>query len=231
MLVLIALGLALTGVSVKGFQFHFEGLSAAFMQATGQDTQRRYSFFDLGSDLASSTVEPSLNDSVRWLQFIFYFFGLGVPVVYFVALVVLWIMPLSPKAQFVGFVGSQILGSWASLDVFALTLLVSTFEIAKFVAYIQTDGKLAIICDQFLSQNFHIKCFKVHAVVNAGTVLLVLSGICSLLVGQLVFWRVHKAMERASRANSAPVSLDAPRRIDQERGRTTGQLVDPPRYY
>ncbi len=61
--------------------------------------------------------------AIRWMQGSFFLFGLAMPLSLMVALLVLWVVPLSIAKQRQLFVLTEVLNAWSTLDVYSVSII------------------------------------------------------------------------------------------------------------
>jgi len=161
-----------------------------------------YSFVSVGMTIPPHSGVP--NDfAVRWMQISFFLFGVGMPLALLLALLVLWVFPMSISRQRQLFVLAEVLNAWSTLDVYSISILAALLEIQQFAAFIVGDS-----CDGInqLLENFDEaldgddKCFDVVAllldnawIIFTAAVLIILVGIPSLAICNIA---IHTRMKQ-----------------------------------
>jgi hypothetical protein len=136
----------------------------------------------LGTALPSASGSP-LDPGVRWIQASYFIYGLAMPVLFVVMVLVLWVFPLSLRTQKRVIVLTEIIYAWSAADVFVVAVVVAAFEIQQFAIFLIGDH-----CDglnQFLREYMDEAldgddvCFDVIATLKKVTnMLLLLSILC-----------------------------------------------------
>jgi len=198
-LLLISLGLVCIGVYLDSFYFEFKG-AAEVLSNFGSQTHRTYSIVTLGLTLPYTSAVPN-SAGIRLIQITFFLFTLLVPLVHFLVLLFLWLIPLKPRAQRTIFDFSEILNAWSSIEVFVISIIAAILEIQQFVAFIVGD-KCSLI-NELISKYAHgefteDKCFDVVANLSSGCWILFVACVIYLITGNFVMRICHSTVEQRS---------------------------------
>jgi len=189
------------GAYMNSFHFEFEGAAGLALTLTGQSVDAHYSLFHLAS-VVSSGVQSGFG--IYFMQASFIIFAAGTPIAQILALFVLWCVPLTMKYHHSIFVASEVLGAWAALEVFIVSIVASLLELPQFAAFIIGDK-----CDQinnvlagdlphlFPSQDQAI-CFNVVSKLDPGCLVLFGSALIATIVGQIVTRSAETALDERS---------------------------------
>jgi len=137
----------------------------------GDEATASYSLWEVGDVLPGSAEDPN-GISVRWIQVAYFIYALGMPWLYLLVLLYLWIMPLTVKSQLRLYKLSEVFYAWSAVEVFILAIIASLLEISQFAQFIigdKCDGInkiLAIFFDKILDGDD--KCFDVIATLTHG---------------------------------------------------------------
>jgi hypothetical protein len=153
----------IAGTFLQTILFSFEGLVGVLLK---DKSKVSYSFVTVGTSIPNDSGEPN-NFGVRWLQASFFMFGQAMPIALLLALLILWIVPLSINFQRQLFVLTEVLNAWSALDVFCVAIAAAIFQIQQFAAFIVGDkcdgiNKLIAMIDSNGVLNEDI-CFDVIA--------------------------------------------------------------------
>eukprot|EP00755_Sulcionema_specki_P007244 Sspe_Gene.37709::Locus_18203_Transcript_1_1_Confidence_1.000_Length_3941::g.37709::m.37709 len=203
LLLVVALGLLVSGVVVDTFNFEFKGATALALQLEHGDesaNKRAYSVVSLARAIwVQSTNSPVSRLGYGYLVTTFLMFAAAVPLLQVVALAVLWACPLTLHMQKVLFFANEVIAAWNALDVFVVALIASLLEISQFAGFM-IGGK----CDginQVLSAAGPVigldvnKCFDVRATLLNGCWIL----FAAALVGHVAYQVAWKAADKAIR--------------------------------
>lgn len=118
------------GSNVDCLKFTYAGMMGGLLPPENRETS--WSIVSMGLYITKSAPEVGFN--VVFLQLFFFMITLAVPLAYIVALLVLWMVPLTVKNQFRMYTIAEILHSWAAIDVFVAAVLAANVEIGAYVA-------------------------------------------------------------------------------------------------
>ena len=154
--------IVLGGTLVKVIQFDFVGLTGYLMD----DDVSSYSLVDIGVSIPAASGEPH-RFGVLFIQIIYFIFGIFLPIVFFAALGVLFVLPLSLANLRGVVVLTEVLNAWAALDVLVVSGVASVLEIRRFAQFMLGEGcgELNKILEETMDDELegHDKCFDVIA--------------------------------------------------------------------
>ena len=190
-LILLASISLVAGAIIPSFSFLFKGFAALALQLLNLSTSADYSLVNVGALMPNSSDSPD-SFSIRFLQLAYYIFVLVVPLANLLSLLVLWITPLTLRAQHRLFVVAEILNAWSALDVFVFAIIASLLQLRQFAKFIVGDR--CDVINAFLRNNLDHElhgddvCFDVISTLASGCWVLfcaaVLSTACSVVVMQ-----------------------------------------------
>eukprot|EP00747_Dinoflagellata_sp_TGD_P178486 gnl/TRDRNA2_/TRDRNA2_27432_c0_seq1.p1 gnl/TRDRNA2_/TRDRNA2_27432_c0~~gnl/TRDRNA2_/TRDRNA2_27432_c0_seq1.p1 ORF type:complete len:373 (-),score=38.08 gnl/TRDRNA2_/TRDRNA2_27432_c0_seq1:384-1373(-) len=155
---LVELGLVLAAWHTPMVMVELDGIVGSVLDVTGQSRQHRYSLSNIASHLGhQGSIDLSAALTV---------FAMALPALAIVALLLLWIVPLTGRARFVVLTACQTLVAWSSLDVVVVALLGAVlggeaYGIGKFLDMIIYTQNVAPLCKS-LRDNFSVACFDMH---------------------------------------------------------------------
>lgn len=150
----------------------------------GEDTSVPYSLISLGESIPTSAYDPN-SFGIRSIEAIYFVFTFAMPVAHLTVLLILWLIPMSPKVhsmitlinilQVQGRVYkiSEVLNAWSGLDVFIVSILVALVEINQMAQFIIGNrcDQINAILEKYFSDALHgeTTCFQVHTKLSDGT--------------------------------------------------------------
>lgn len=162
-LLLVTALFVIGGTFLDTMRFEFKGLVGLMLKDAAEVD---YSFVSVGTAIPEHSGVP--NDfAIRWLQASLFLFGQAMPFALLLALLVLWLVPMTLGWQRTFFVLAEVLNAWSALDVFCIAIAAALLEIQQFAAFIVGDS-----CDSinvFLAEHMDQalegddKCFDVVA--------------------------------------------------------------------
>lgn len=138
LLVLFAAGSLAAGAAIDSFEFVFKGAASFALTADHQSPSTSYSIISLGMQMPFSSPNPN-SFGVRFLQVTYFMFALGVPMAHLLSILILWVTPLTLRAQHRLFVLAEVFYAWAAIDVFVVVIIAALLEIRQFAAFIVGD--------------------------------------------------------------------------------------------
>jgi len=183
--------LALTGLFVETFEFRFLGLGGAVM---GEAAARPLSIIDLSLALPYASLNPN-GFAVRWIQVFFIGFVACTVLLYLLALLLLWLVPLTNQAHRQVLIVAQMLGCWSGLDVFMVAIAACSMEIRQYVKFMMGDACNSIdglmqrlIPGTWIENKIPgpLTCFDVEAKIYAGFWVLGLAAFLATATGRYV---------------------------------------------
>jgi hypothetical protein len=212
---MFALASLIGGAIVDAWEFVFQGAAGWALSVLGTDPSTSYSLISLGKNMPYSSSDPDAF-GVRFLQCTFFAFALGMPLAHMLSATLLWLYPLTLRAQNRLFVIVEAFNAWAALDVFVLTILACLLEIRQFAAFIVGDncdainGVITQVLGKFLDGDN--VCFDVVTKLSHGCYVLfggaVVWLVCSVVVMRTCHSAIHERKMAASRAASAINYMD-----------------------
>jgi hypothetical protein len=126
-------GLLAFACTVDTFSLEVVGLAG---QLLGPD-DARHSWSVVSIARLLPTASPMAGPgSMRLIQLFFLLFIVGLPLLFLLALTVLWAVPLSVAAQQRLLFVAEVLHSWSTPDVFVLTIIASSIELDRFAHFV-----------------------------------------------------------------------------------------------
>lgn len=177
----------IVGTFMNTFQFEFKGLTGYLMDP--DDRVMPYGLVSIGKVLPEASGSPK-DFGIRWIQASYFAFGLGMPLAFLVALLLLWVTPLTLRIQKFCVVMTEVLNAWNALDVFVISIVAAIMEIQQFASFIVGDS--CDLINEVLKENMDTelegddKCFDVVATLKESAVYLYLSAFFLVVVGILM---------------------------------------------
>jgi hypothetical protein len=207
---IVALVLVVVGTSIFSFRFHFFGLAGWALGLLGVQTDRSYSVFSVGTAVADSV--QTVTGTIVITQIIFIFTAAILPILHLVALIVLWLVPLTRRIQKYLYVTCEVLYAWASLDVFVLSIIAAILQIGQFAGFMVGDRCALIdpIAAAFLSRPLdgHTDCFVVQSTLEPGCWVM-FSAVIIYTIACMIVMRVcrHSLEQRQAGGATKPASV------------------------
>ena len=114
--------------------------------------------------------------ATRWLQASLFLFGQAMPFAVLLAMLGLWLVPLTLASQRSIFVLAEVLNAWSALDVFCIAIAAALLEIQQFAAFIVGDScdGINVILEEHMDEILEgdDKCFDVIATLTSVNILL-----------------------------------------------------------
>lgn len=193
LLLLGSVCLLLWGSAINTFAFEFRGLAG---QALGSEARSEHSLINIGSAIPGAAANPD-DFGPRWIQAVYFAFGLGFPLGYLLTMLALWLLPMTLRFQRQIMVLSDVAFAWAALEVFILSVIACTLEISTFAQFMLGDAVTQI--EGILG----IRVFDLIATLGDGCYVLFASSLVFIIVGLLVAAAADSAMkERLERYNA-----------------------------
>ena len=152
----------IAGTFMHTMKFQFKGAVGWILR---DKAVVNYSVVSVGMAVPPHSGYP--NDfAVRWMQISFFLFCLGMPLALLLALLTLWVLPLSISSQRQLFVLAEVLNAWSTLDVYCISILAALLEIQQFAAFIvgdSCDGINKLLANFYDALDGDTKCFDVVA--------------------------------------------------------------------
>ena len=216
--IVVALGSLLAGAIIPSFQFVFKGAAALALRLLNQKSSTDYSLINLGMLMPSSSENPD-DPLIRFLQATFFIFALAMPVANLLSLVVLWLTPLTLRAQHRLFVMVEVFNAWSGLDVFVLAIIGSLLELQRFAQFIvgdHCDGINAILkhFDKVLDGDD--VCFDVVSSLLNGCWVLFSAALITISCSVIVMQTCHSALEERTLAVSRKHNIPSVNADDEE---------------
>lgn len=153
----------IAGTFMMTMKFEFKGLVGLMLKdAANVD----YSFVTVGTSIPAHSGVP--NDfATRWLQASLFLFGQAMPFALLLALLALWLVPMTLSTQRTLFVLAEVLNAWSAVDVFCIAIAAALLEIQQFAAFIVGDScdSINVILAEYMDPilDGDDKCFDVIA--------------------------------------------------------------------
>jgi len=189
---IVTIILMLTAASLDSFKIWAGGVAAGFI-ADPDGLMHHYSFFTFAADIAKGDNKAT----PKLLQAVFMCFVFIIPLVSLLALLLLWVLPLSASEQKIGLLACKVLNCWDSLDVFILALIVARFEVGKFAEFLVYDDNVAVACG-WVRDNMKTDCFAVGCEVTWGFIVLFLAGALNVVVQRATIAECQAAFDQAA---------------------------------
>lgn len=209
--VVVVLGLVFTlaalilGLITPSFSFSFKGAAGWLLdqlQPYSTPSESTYSVISVAFQVPGGTEHPN-TFTVRTVQAVFCLTAIFLPIVHLLALLVLWLVPMSRRTQRHWYTFCEVLNAWASLDVFVVSILAALLEIEQLALFIVADYctgvdvLLAKYMDALLDG--YDTCFDVIATLDQGCWMLFGAAVVYDTVTFIVMKSAHKALgERGS---------------------------------
>lgn len=177
----------IVGTFMDTFQFEFRGLTGYLMDPDSREMP--YGLVSIGNVLPEASGSPK-DFGIRWIQASYFAFGLAMPLAFLVALLLLWITPLTLRLQKFCVVMTEVLNAWNALDVFVVSIVAALMEIQQFASFIVGDS--CDLVNEVLKENMDSelegddKCFDVVATLKLSAVYLYLSAFLLVVVGLIM---------------------------------------------
>lgn len=209
--VLLAAAFLGAGAAIDSFAFVFKGAAALVLKATGGDPSTSYSLISLATSMPYSSTNPD-DFGVRFLQSCFLMFALVFPIAHLLSILILWLIPLTLKAQYRVYVMVECFNAWAAIDVFVIVIIACLLEVQQFAQFIVGDG-----CDQvnvFLAEYLapyldgDNVCFDVVTTLNRGCWVLFSAAVVALICNFIVMRTCRSALAERMAVARRDCSLD-----------------------
>jgi len=212
------------GATVPSFSFDFLGAAGLALELTGGAKSQPYSLFTL----AAAVSNPWQHDpGILFIQGCFLLFAVGTPIAQLAVLLALWCIPLSARHHHGLFIASEVLGAWAGLEVFIVSIVASLLELSQFAHFIIGDrcDQINDLLAQFMPHLFPPPdlpiCFDVISTLQSGCIFLFGSALISAILGQLVTRLAERALDERSEPGYA--SREAQRSQSQPKQEPGGE--------
>jgi hypothetical protein len=202
-LIVVVMILAIVFLSIgmvkKSFIFEVGGLAGMLL---GDDRRKTYSLLTLGSSLPQSVQDPS-SLGITCLQTAYYFYSLIMPFTCLAALGLLFLMPMTLPCQQRMMAVAEIANAWSAVEVFALSIIASLFEISTFASFLV--GHKCDLINEFLANHFADEfdddtCYTVKSSVASNVWYLICGALLNSLTVSFLLKVAHRALnERLER--------------------------------
>jgi hypothetical protein len=174
-------------------------------------------------DPGDDVLEPPNPAGVFFLQAVYLIFALAMPLVQCIFLFALWIIPMRLRDQKIVFDFTEMVASWAALDVFIISIIASCVEIDQFAQFLVGDR-----CDP-IEKLVKEKCFGINTEflpgcwidVAAATLLLFTGQIVSRICERVIYDRELEVLDATMRTHESN-DRDENRASDSGRTAPTG---------
>jgi hypothetical protein len=202
-ILLATLGTLVSGLYFKSFSFDFVGLAGWAMTLLDQEHKNEYSVIDLGVKIPGAAEFPN-SFGIRFTQVLYIIVSIVMPVLHTISLFILWVLPMTRKAQTFLYKACEIMYAWSCLDVFVISILAAVMEISQFARFMVGD-KCDLI-DPIVKMFFadeelitgHETCFDVITILLKGSWLLFAAAIFHDTATIIVNKVAGKALEERS---------------------------------
>ena len=137
---MLALSCALTvfGVVVDVFQYEYKGFLGTCFAPLGVAPTKPVSLLSLGTGLPYSSTAPD-SFGIRFFQACYLMFVLAIPLLHAAVMMVLWLVPLSLRAQQLCFHIADMCDAWSSLGVFMVSVIAALMQLHQLTMFILGD--------------------------------------------------------------------------------------------
>jgi len=207
-LLVVALALLVYGMYEKSFKFKFVGLAGWAFKLLGVQYEKEYSVFDLALQMPSAAEHPN-SFGIRFTQIIYVVVSVLMPNVHIICLMLLWLLPLSRRAQRSFFHFIEVEYAWACQDVFIISIIAAIVEIGQMARFMAGD-KCDLIdplvpmffSDIDMMKGEHANCFDVVTNFMNGSVYLIIAVVIHTLITLFINYWARKAIEGRAKANA-----------------------------
>jgi hypothetical protein len=127
-LILISLGLIISGLVIDSFQFEFKGAFGYLLEILNQPNKTPYSALQLGMALPGASLSPN-SVGTRFIQVSFFLFIVVMPMLFLGCVSALWLLPMSLSKQRFVLSITEIVHAWSALEVRTIpSLLIHLFQ-------------------------------------------------------------------------------------------------------
>ena len=197
------------GVFLNTFSLNFVGLVGYIMELLGIENIRYYSVFSIASKVIETAEDPN-SFGIRFVQVLYVIIALIIPFLHVLGLFILWVIPFSKRVQIYLYKTCEVLYSWASLDVLAISLLGALTEVASFAKSLSLSNCGAI--NPIIAQYFgdvpyvpgHEYCFDAYTVFKEGAWILFVGSFLQNFITIAVNFYSKKALHK--QASSDPLA-------------------------
>ena len=205
-LLVVSLIITILGSVLNTFSFDFVGLAGWALPMLDIDPHREYSVITLTEEVPGSARRPN-SFTVRFTQIVFIMTAFVFPIMHIVAMIVLWLAPLTRKIQHYLYYVCEILSAWSCIDVFIISIIAAVLEIEQFAGFMVGDkcDFLVPYMEEYLKDVLepHVKCFAVLAKLQSGCWVLFITAIVYTTAYMVLLRLVHFGLE--VRANNGEV--------------------------
>eukprot|EP01111_Echinosteliopsis_oligospora_P007505 TRINITY_DN2268_c0_g1_i1.p1 TRINITY_DN2268_c0_g1~~TRINITY_DN2268_c0_g1_i1.p1 ORF type:complete len:1347 (-),score=287.19 TRINITY_DN2268_c0_g1_i1:129-4169(-) len=199
-LTLASLVMVIVGSIIYTFNFEFKGAFGYLLTLIEQPSSSSYSVFSLGRAIPKSSLSPH-SSGIIFIQISFYIFAIVMPIIYLSVLFLLWVVPLSFKAQRRMMVVMEVTQAWSALEVFVVAVIASLLEIRQFAQFMVGDrcdlvNKIIAKYGTNIIPGGDYRCFDVVATLQEGCWTLFAAAACYLIAGIVVAKVCHRSLRR-----------------------------------
>ena len=193
-MVALALVFLSIGMTTKSFIFEVGGLAGRLL---GDDRRNAYSLLTLGSSLPQSVENPSFG--MTCLQTAYFFYSVIMPFSCLVALIVLFLLPMTLAWQKRIMALAEICNAWGAVEVFALSIIASLVELSTFASFI--IGNKCNLINEFLANHFDDvmngddTCYTVTSSVAGNVWYLVCGALLNSFIVSFLLKVAHRAFQ------------------------------------
>ena len=120
------------------FGFFLNRYALEFQPPGSVGASTNYSIVSLGEDIRKASPAPD-SFITYYIVVTYFIFGVGVPLLHLVFVLLLWFVKMTKQAQKGMLVATEVLNAWSGLDVLVLALIASIIEIKSFVKFMVGD--------------------------------------------------------------------------------------------
>ena len=226
-LLVLTLILTILGTVLNTFSFDFIGLAGWALPFLDINPKRAYSIISLTEEVPPSARLPN-SFTVRFTQIIFILTAFVFPLMHIVAMIVLWLAPLTRKIQHYMYYTVEILSAWACLDVFVISIIAAVLEISQFADFMVGDmcDFLNPIMEEYLYDVLkpYIKCFGVVAKLESGCWILFITAIVYLAINFILLRLVHFGLAVRANNGEVPSKTEAEKEKSEKKKKTLSSM-------
>ncbi|EAX89982.1 hypothetical protein TVAG_124530 [Trichomonas vaginalis G3] len=199
-LILISGGLLGIGLVSISFSFNFVGLAGYALNLLDTPHEKHYSVIDLALKLPDAAQYPN-SFTIRFTQALYIVIAIIMPIMHVVTLFIMWVIPMTYRAQKRIYVAAEVMYAWACLDVFIISILAAVLEISQFARFMVGDkcDQIDPIIKMFFANepliNGHETCFDVVTTLNEGSWYLFSAAVAHTIATLLVNFFARKALD------------------------------------
>lgn len=168
---------------VTGIALHVVGCSLHIYEVTserGGDLRlESYSIIRIGSIFPSSALD-SANVGVRWIQAMYFFLAVALPILNSLLFALLYLVPWNAQWREIMFLATEINFAWSSIEVLTVSTIFSILQIPEF-----GNGLIDAGCEQ---------CYVVGSKMLPTFAVLCVATVVNLVVNIWLYGKAHKVL-------------------------------------